>query len=448
VITPFLVRLTQTCIQQTFRLVSILNISLFITGTANADPIKNLFSARNAQPTWQPQPTFIFFIQGAADHFVPKSTTQVSQLTQVDQVDSKIIRQLAKQCQRCNVVILHVQQGQSKWYHRAHPHATYLRIYNRGKKLLSRHVPNLNSADPALVTSLLKLTQNWFPASPLHLIYRGHSIYPSYSPSVTEDRSSEFQLRPFDVNHPESPYGIEIFASAIREAHLNRKLSTLTFASCSMAYLDVAAAMSPFAELMIASQTDVLEVLSVGFDYHFLTRIETEDSTRLSAKKIARSLLRKFRTTPSLIDAMMEHSISVIDLSDFSELKDQFNSLLSRITSIEMTQTIAPVEKFLSDRYIQYQRQQGLSQKEVGKLLEATRITSTHIDQQDLIRFLEFLSSQLDSHSELSQETLDLIDRFQSRLAVHYPSRCSKNSGLSFDLKISDRIKQRSSHTE
>jgi len=200
--------------------------------------------------------TFIFWIQGDSDHFVDINdadthpslvragdSTDDLQIGRADKFDAQSILHLARMSYENNIILVHDQRGSSAWYKRDLPWATRLVIYSRGENIYENEVNEVNSAHPNFLTSLIDFADGLFPSSQFHLIYRGHDFFPNADH--------------FDYSHPDDNYNLHQFVNGVRDSRrfLNGDktvFSTITFAACSMAYLELASALAPYSEYMIA----------------------------------------------------------------------------------------------------------------------------------------------------------------------------------------------------
>ena len=419
------------------------------------NPLLDKLFQVNSITVEKPQPhTFIFFVQGAADHLQPHSLNEVDQpWGNSDAQDVQEIKKLALNCQNCNVLLLHIQRGGAHWYLPRHPWATYFRGYSAGKKIFTRNVAILNAADPRVVTSLLTTAEKLFPNTDLHLVYRGHGFYPSYDPSQRNE------IAPFDTDFRESPYGIPTFAQGIREAKLKKPLKTVTLAACSMAFLEVATQLAPVANHLIASQVDISETLKFGFSFDFLRAIPPNThSPREIPQTIASHLLRKFEVhaeSGAVIpeEAIMESPVTWIELDRFKggqngneqDWNASFWGLLEKIQKLDpqafrenLPQLIekSRVRLALSNHYVEHLQKRGASEMEITNEAHLRAKPVQFQAELDLILFLNGLKAALGSsenESEISQVITELTKKLQETIHVFQGSQFASHSGLSFD---------------
>ena len=82
--------------------------------SAQKDPsiaLENLFQVTRKTDAPYGKKTFVFFVEGAADHFVFNSMNDTKKTFRADVIDTKRIIKYAKSCEDCNVVVLHIQRG-------------------------------------------------------------------------------------------------------------------------------------------------------------------------------------------------------------------------------------------------------------------------------------------------------------------------------------------------
>ncbi|MEI8346241.1 MAG: hypothetical protein WCG27_02155, partial [Pseudomonadota bacterium] len=207
-----------------FILIALIITTYTMTCTGHASDTKYPFSIFKPlkKLVTNPAPhTFMFFINGDAEHFVT-TTNNVHRMTKLyrrESQDVERIQRLAEQCTSCNVVILLDQRGEDRWFSRAKPWASYVRVFIRGQKVTDYKVPELNMADPKTLANLLSFTQYYFSSSKdAHLIYVGHAFQPTYLPN------NDQLIAPFDWSAKESAYGHQDFVHSLAMAQLKKPL--------------------------------------------------------------------------------------------------------------------------------------------------------------------------------------------------------------------------------
>ncbi len=395
--------------------------------------------------------TFIVFVNGAADHYVPPSFPEIKQRWgKADAHDVAEIKSTIRACDNCNLLLLHIQRGGARWYTPKHPFATYLRGYSAGKKIFSKHVDRLNAANPKVLARLITTAQELFPNTNTHLIYRGHGFYPSYDPKTNAN-----EIIPFDLNYKESPYGIDQFVEGLRGAKLNTPLGSITFAACSMSYLEIAEKVAPFAKYMLAPQVDVIETLKFGFDYDFLRLIPFyPPSDRAIPKVMADILMQRFQTHPQVLDNKMEQPLSLIRLEEIGSLKLRFWALLKQLhqNQDQFFKNQWPnilkqnhVSEVVSNRYVRSMIEKGKSQNEALEFAKKYQHPAHNPNELDVVTFLEWLSQNYFKASaenpptptdlQLKEELHQLEIQFKSAqtLEVFNAANHAHHFGLSFD---------------
>lgn len=214
--------------------------------------------------------TFVFFIQGASDHYVPQDLNHPKKKwVHADAYDAKIITKQLKKSKLVNGVILHIKHGKSSW---KNPRA-FIKIYARITKISTYPCPDINGADPLTLTNLIKRAAAFFPKSNLHLIYRGHGFDMAYDPLKHKNL-----IRPFDSNFSDWPYDREIFKQSIKDANVAH-LKSLSLAACTMKTKNVFERLSELNIALIASERAIIESpVSHGFSYEFLSLVTDADS--------------------------------------------------------------------------------------------------------------------------------------------------------------------------
>ena len=438
---------------QTIFLKSLLNALALIVLTGYSDPTlswanpdKAAEQNRKALLQWEGIPsldasphTFVFFVNGSANHKVPHSEEDHSSAPWIpaDRVDVENIARLAKTCESCNSVILYIHKNDRNWWSSKNSVTASLKVYNKGRQVLIRKSGILNAANPEVLRDLLVFSSHLFPYTDLHLLYRGHGFFPTYHPTTTPE------IAPFDFNFPKSAYGIEQFASSLNMANLGGRLKTVTLAACRMSYLEVAKALAPYAQFLIAPQTEFLETLVGGFRYDFLSSIAWHASTPLIANEIAITLPRAFQITPDRSDNRMEHPVSQIQLAEIPALVNRFNTLVSEAKSVKPTfftdhsdliRLRAGVKKTIADRYHVALLGSGHSKDDILKLaaIKLAANPSPHKTELDLLVFLDFIKDQ-NLSAKITQDATDLKTELSRSIQIFNSSSHSKLTGMSFD---------------
>jgi hypothetical protein len=351
-------------------------------------------------------------------------------------LESIQLQGIGMHCQECNLVFLHDQRGSAHFYTARLPWATYLRVYRKGQYILGREVNELNVADPSVLTSLVRFAGQIFPNTTLHLIYRGHSIVPEYDPLNAEN-----QVQPFDYSDAETPYSAQTFADSIRNA---LPLSSITLAACRMSYLELISKLTQNADYFIATQHEVLETLSTGFDYQFILKTRDTESDLVIAKRIANELLIRFENV-NLKDAMLEEPTSLVHLKAFTDFEKDFRNLLGWISGATWIKTsdfdlekTSRVMQGLSRRYAESLRKNGKSDAEIASMEKLIQVPSVNESDRDLGLFLKALEQdpRLSNQSGILDQIRKLESILVSGVEIFQNGPAVLHSGISFQADI------------
>jgi hypothetical protein len=238
-------------------------------------------------------------------------------------------------------------------------------------------------------------------------------------------------------------------------AQLTRPLGSITFAACSMAYLEIAEKIAPFAKCMLAPQVDVIETLRFGFDYDFLRLIPfSPPSERTVPLTIANVLMQRFQSHPPMLDNKMEEPLSLIQLKEITSLKNRFwsaiqqihrnNSQFFRQNWPEIVKQ-AHVSEVVSNRFTRSMITKGKSQQEAFEFAKRTQKPARNPDELDLVNFLKWINqnyliptpdqSLSEAEVKLKTELISLESEFKtpSTVEVFNASDYANHFGMSFD---------------
>lgn len=377
--------------------------------------------------------TFIFLVNGTVRHSsVDTHGSSNLKIVDRDQEEVQEIVNLAPSCLSCNIVLLHMRPENSNSKHR-------LLVFSKGVLLLESFYNKLNASDPDTFGRLLKKVHEWFPTGDHHLIYRGHGFYPN---SDLLDKAL-IQTSPFDGNYPATAYTIETFARSLDQAgYKQKKLASLTFATCSMAYGEVAKNFAPYSKTLIAPQLSVFENKGGGFYYGFLSQIPWHLEKREAIEKlITKNLLLNFVTSlPGPVNCM-ESPISVIALSEWETLWKNFLDLtiiwkkqcISSEGHVNALCLDASVFKYPSVRQIQSLQDKGKTPEQIKAFISIMRSPSEYPYERDMGLFLNSIDKEHldDSSLQLLTKTQDMLKSFVIRRSC-FPD--SHRSGVSFDF--------------
>ncbi|MGK5084660.1 clostripain-related cysteine peptidase [Bdellovibrionota bacterium FG-1] len=372
--------------------------------------IKKLFAGPVAPLTGVARNTLVFWVNGDADHFVAQSSAPnaESKLYRGDKFEVERIERLAESCESCNVVLLHDQRGTDHWYTASKPWAVWFKVYARGQKILERHVPEIDQTDPKVLSALLSFSQSLFPKSELHLIYRGHSFRMPYE-------SGSQTVSPFDYSNPEHGYDQRVFLKSLKMAGFSKvsgkSLASVSLISCSMASLEFAGKLSPFARYFVASEVDLFEALSASLHF-FDALVQVNDSmdARQVSWLISYSLGEAFRGLDPENDGLMEAPSSWMDLRNARLIADQFKVLMDALDKLpearrsfmhQQIQQMAALTKNPSENYIEFLRKSGKSDEKIALLAGFLKQSSAIPGDLDL-GLLLLLIETWDESSELA----------------------------------------------
>lgn len=132
-----------------------------------------------------------------------------------------------------------------------------------------------------------------------------------------------------DENFQNDRLSMDELKEGLTNANLPRKLKLIGFDACLMSDLEVAEAMAPFAECMIASQeTENAQ----GWDYSFLREVSADQS----GTEIGRLAVDCFHSSQKNPEEL--YTLSCVDLSGLQKVSEELNAFFSR--SPEMDETL------------------------------------------------------------------------------------------------------------
>jgi|GEM_PF-6611123 len=361
--------------------------------------------------------TMIFWVNGDADRFRNEEGSG-SKIVRLDVLDVDRIKQLSQKC-NCNIVLFHDQRGTNRWFNRSKHFSTFLYSYSKGKpvKFGNKNYLQFNEVDQSkrsFLATLLKFSQDLFPGTSYHLIYRGHSFATdlTHPESVSFDRSSS------------GSYHIKDFIASIKESKV--RLSTVTFAACSMAYVEMALALTPFANYMIASQINIHETGITGFSFEYLTKLNDQMSEEAIAHVLAKTMLERFRTVKEKELFLRETPAVMIDLNKISVLKDDIS--FARIYAVEAVKNsredFAPelITAKTSERYMNLRKSEGISDIVLNVLKDKMQSADDNTTSYDFIEVLQKLGWD------------DLAENLKGSVVLYDYSDFTHKSGISFDI--------------
>lgn len=408
---------------------------------------KELFSLEPLVPSQIAKNTLIYWINGDAERFRPAGIDE-RDVVRVDVLDADQVRESAKNCD-CNIVLVHDQRGSDTWYTNRDAFGAYLEVYSKGEKLSfekevyrpgrqypgrrhrkiklkSKSVSEINQADPEFLSALLEFAQRVFPETQTHLIYRGHSFAAPYN-EETKDFTAAF-----DYSHKDSAYSMDHFARSFQNLSRDVKLSTVTFAACTMSYLEMLVKLAPYTDFLIASQIPILETGNTGFKLGFDSFVSDEASQEFIASQITKSILGRFEDTPRKEDYIREASIAMMDLRNLeAEELDLYETILTENLGAQYNQgeladfsiTVRP-----SHRYIQESQDRGVSEKTISILKERANMGSV-FGSVDLLGVLN-----MRYENSRDQLYLSAIEALQKRISTYGYSEFTKKTGVNLRI--------------
>ena len=138
------------------------------------------------------------------------------------------------------------------------------------KKKLVKPTSDVNMGDPETLTGFIRDSLRRYPAEEYALIIWDHGAGPLEGVCLDE------------LNEPDR-ISLDGMTQALEAAGLPKKLSWIGFDACLMSTLEVANAIAPYADYMIASEETEP---ATGWDYAFLRDIETDGGSVDTARRI------------------------------------------------------------------------------------------------------------------------------------------------------------------
>ena len=166
--------------------------------------------------------------------------------------------------------LLVMNGGSEKWQMSFDPEETCIsQLGGRGMRVVSRYEKK-NMGDPGTLTELLRFGKEKFPARRYALILWDHGAGPLGGVCLDENFSPDRLT-------------IQELSEAIEAAKMPGKLAWIGFDACLMSSVEIASAMAPYAEYMIASEET--EPTS-GWNYRFLSGLEKDESGAETGQRI------------------------------------------------------------------------------------------------------------------------------------------------------------------
>ena len=178
----------------------------------------------------------------------------------------------------------------------------------RGSRIVW-HEKTQNMGEPETLTQLLRFGREQYPARKYALILWNHGGGPMEGLCWDEL---------FEMDH----LSLSELTEAIGAAKMPEKLSWIGFDACLMGSAEVACALSPYAEYMIASQE--MEPTK-GWNYAFLTGIEKDASGAETGKRIVDCFFDALSDSNDIL------TLSCIDLSQMNEVVSRMDEFFHPI---------------------------------------------------------------------------------------------------------------------
>lgn len=278
--------------------------------------------------------------------------------------------------------------------------STRLEIGEREWKTITEDAPN-NMGAAATLSDFLSWAYTYAPADRYGLILWDHGAGPLMGVCFDEQFSD-------DETGMDSLMLSELTEALQQSPFKDQKLEFFGFDACLMGSLEVAAAVSPFANYMIASQ----EIEPVcGWNYAFLSEVFSSDDGKDWGMKII-SKYEEF-----LRDSLDEVTLSCLDLAQMKNVLAEAESFFGSIT-----------EKITVEKYSEYTRCRADTQTYGSS-------TTSNFDLIDLVDLI----------AEYEKQELTVGTRFRDALAklivAHYPEGEKHINGISIYYPFDNKQK-------
>ena len=200
-------------------------------------------------------------------------------------------------------------------------------IQNHQQHMVWHSDQRMNMGEQETLTQLLRFGAENYPAESYSLVFWNHGGGPLDGVCWDELFSMD------SLSIPE-------LAGGIREAGYSQKLSWIGFDACLMCTVEVANALSPYAEYMIGSQE--LEP-ATGWDYSFLKGLESDQNGGDTGKRIVNTYFE------SLVDSNYLLTMACIDLSKIDDLMKTMNNFFSTLSGMVNRNTFAEVSRIRNE---------------------------------------------------------------------------------------------------
>ncbi len=383
--------------------------------------------------------TFIFWINGDAERFRPTTTNY--EVSKIDKFDIEQVRKAAINC-KCNVVLFYDQRGTDYWYTAQEAWGSFIEVYQNGKRVnfektvkRKRHKRNIevtyknekegtaevNQASTDFLKDLISYGTELFPKSSLHLVYRGHSFARAYK------FNNEEMVSPFDYSAIETDYSTDHFIESFDKLNLKKKLGSITFAACTMSYLDLLTDLSLYTNYVIASQIPILETIDAGFDLSFMNQVVPSDTDFDISKKIHKTLLSRFSKDAPIDNIIRETLMTWINTEVFKENYNQIKELLQEVKNMDSQFKNVVVTVKPSQNYLDRKKESGTKQKTID-------ILRTNVNFESVYRSVDF-GALITSDPTLMSNYKTLIDDIFKSIELDGYSDFSHKTGINIMIE-------------
>lgn len=204
-------------------------------------------------------------------------------------------------------------------------------------------------------------TLSWF-------LQYGYINYPAdqYALIIWDHGGGPLETACVDELFSQDGLSLEEMCDAFESAHLPQKLSWIGFDACLMGSVEVANALSPYADYMIASQE---REPAAGWNYEFLNGIEADHNGGETGKRIIQKYFEALANDPNPL------TLACIDLTKLQEALPSMDAFFFNAGSAVNTETYSDLSVV------------RLDSASFGKAVKATEVHSYDlVDLQDLMK--------------------------------------------------------------
>lgn len=211
-----------------------------------------------------------------------------------------------------NVRIIVETGGANKWVSNNIPSDKIMRYEVKNGNLIElARLDDANMGDSSTLEDFVKWGYDTFPAESTMLLLWDHG-------------GGSIKGACYDQRYDNDALSLAEMKNALNNSLNGRKLSVVGFDACLMGDYEVAEALSPYANTLIASQN--YEV-GLGWDYSTLPKTLSTKTEAGLAKAICKDYLNKCEGSGKATAA----TLSAIDLTHFDEIEKAFDEMLSDI---------------------------------------------------------------------------------------------------------------------